>query len=123
MGFRLQRRSLLAGALLGVACYSPTLPLPPPAEPEVSAVTGATGQYRLVGRVEAHADVVALNRRTEKITGQLTGADGRYDFIVEGQEGDQMELWYIAGKDPSPRVLFLLPSPDSGTSGAGGAPQ
>ena len=88
----------------------------------MSAVAGATDQYRLVGRVEAHADVVALNRRTEKLTGQLTGGDGRYDFIVEGQEGDQMELWYVAGKDPSPRTLFLLPSADSGTGGAGGGP-
>jgi hypothetical protein len=121
MGFRLRRRSLFAGALLAVACYSPTLPLPPPGEPQVSVVAGTTDQYRLVGRVEANSDVVSLNRRTERIAGQLTGGDGRYDFIVEGQEGDQMELWYIAGKDPSPRVLFLLPSA-GGMGGAGGAP-
>jgi hypothetical protein len=121
MGFRLQRRSLLAGALLAVACYSPTLPLPPPGKPEVSAIVGQPGYYRLVGRVEPQADVFARNRRTDLNAGQFTSS-GSYDFVVQGEEGDQMELWYIVGADVSPRVAFLLPPDENGMGGAGGAP-
>lgn len=121
MGFRLQRRSLLAGALLAVACYSPTLPLPPPGKPEVSAIEGRPGYYRLVGRVEPQSDVFARNRRTDINFGQFTSS-GAYDFVVQGAEGDQMELWYIVGSDISPRVAFLLPPDESGVGGAGGAP-
>jgi hypothetical protein len=123
MGLRLQRRSLLAGALVAVACYSPTLPLPPPGQPEVSAVAGTRDRYRLMGQVEPHSEVIARNRRTELLAGQLTGGDGRYDFVVDGLEGDSMELWYVVGKDASPRLLFVLPAADDGgAAGAGGAP-
>jgi len=123
MGFRLQRRSLLAGSLLAVACYSPTLPLPPPGEPEVIGLEGTVDRYRLIGRVEPQADVHAINVRTQLLAGQRTGSDGRYDFEVQGLQGDQMELWYVVGNDPSPRVFFLLPPiGDSGGAGAGGVP-
>ena len=122
MGFRLARRSLLAGGLLAIACYSPTLPLPPPGKPEVSAVEGKPGTYRLMGQVEPHAEVFARNRRTAMDRGQMTQGSGKYDFEVEGAEGDEMELWYVVGKDPSPRVLFVLPPYELGVGGAGGSP-
>ena len=123
MGFRLRRRSLIAGSLLAVACYSPTLPLPPPGEPEVSGIEGTVDRYRLIGRVEPEADVHAINVRTQLLAGQRTGSDGRYDFEVQGLQGDQMELWYVVGNDLSPRAFFLLPPIDgAGGPGAGGAP-
>ena len=125
MGFRLQRRSLLAGALLAVACYSPTLPLPPPGKPEVSAVVGTTDRYRLTGVVEPNGEVVALNQRTDASAGQLTGSSGRYDFEVVGTRGDSMTLWYVVGTEASPRIKFVLDAaaePDAGDGGAGGAP-
>ena len=120
MGFRLLRRSLLAGGLAALACYSPTLPLPPPGKPEVSEIQGQPGLYRLVGTAQAHAEVFARNQNTSPVRswGQQTGADGRYDFTVEGQPLDPMELWYVVGKDSSPRVLFQLPPLESGTGGA-----
>ena len=125
MAFSFRRRSLLAG-LLAVACYSPTLPLPPPGKPEVSAVEGKPGTFRLVGRVEPHGEVFARNRDTDPpvIAGQQTGSSGRYDFEVQGQSGDEMDLWYVVGNDTSPRVLFVLPPVeiDPGGGGAGGAP-
>ena len=119
MGFRLLRRTLLAFGLAALACYSPTLPLPPPGQPEVSGVENKPDRYWLAGQVEPHAEVIARNRRTALLAGQLTGGDGRYGFEVEGQEGDEMELWYVVGKDASPRVLFVLPPLEGG---AGGAP-
>jgi hypothetical protein len=128
MAFRLQRRSLFAGALLAAACYSPTLPLPPPGKPEVSAVVGTRDRFRLTGLVEPHAEVVARNRRTALLAGQLTGGSGRYDFEVVGLEGDSMELWYVVGTEASPRLTFVLeasgppgPAGDGGAGGDGGA--
>lgn len=123
MAFSFRRRSLLAG-LLAVACYSPTLPLPPPGKPEVSAVEGKPGYYRLVGRVEPHGEVFARNHRTDLNAGQQTGSSGRYDFEVAGETGDQMDLWYVVGNDTSPRVLFTLPPVeiDPGGGGSGGSP-
>ena len=122
MGFRLVRRTLLAGALLAVACYSPTLPLPPPGQPEVSAIEGKPGSYRLMGQVEPHAEVFARNTRTNLNAGQLTGTSGRYDFEVQGEAFDAMQLWYVIGKDQSPMVFFELPPLEGGAGGAGGSP-
>jgi hypothetical protein len=119
MGLRLWRRTPLAVGLAALACYSPTLPLPPPGKPDVSGVEATNDQYRLRGQVEPHAEVIARNRGTSLLYGVLTGGDGRYDFIVIGTAGDEMELWYTVGKDSSPRVLFVLPPLENG---AGGAP-
>jgi hypothetical protein len=81
------------------------------------------GYYRLTGVAEPDAEVVARNRRTELLAGQLADKNARYDFVVQGLSGDQMELWYIIGNDQSPRTSFLLPSDESpGAAGAGGAP-
>jgi hypothetical protein len=123
MAFCLRRRSLLAG-LLAMACYAPTLPLPPPGKPEASAVEGKPGYYRLIGTVEAHAEVFARNRSNDLSFGQQTGGTGRYDFEVRGEAGDQMDLWYVVGNDTSPRLLFVLPPAeiDPGVGGAGGSP-
>jgi hypothetical protein len=116
MGFRLPRRDLFAAGLLLVGCYSPTLPLPPPSEPEVTVQ--ADGQYRFVGKVEPGAEVVALNRHSNLMFGQLTGGDGAYDFLVLGDSEDRIQFWYVVGKDQSPSITVLLPYPE-GQGGAG----
>ena len=87
----------------------------------MSPIVGQPGYYRLMGRVEANSDVFARNRRTDLNSGQFTSS-GVYDFVVQGEEGDQMELWYIVGSGVSPRVAFLLPPDENGAGGAGGAP-
>ena len=113
----------MASGLLVLACYSPTLPLPPPGKPEASPVEGKPGYYRLLGQVEPHAEVFARNNRNNLNFGQKTGASGRYDFEVQGEAGDQMDLWYAVGNDTSPRVLFVLPAAEiDPDGGAGGAP-
>jgi hypothetical protein len=66
--------------------------------------------------------VFARNKNTDPVRswGQQTGADGRYDFEVEGQPRDPMELWYTVGNESSPRVLFELPPLEDGAGGASG---
>lgn len=103
------RRALLVlGALVLGACYAPTLPLPPPVDPDIDGPT-ETGTYRLSGNVTPNALVIALNRRTDLSFGQQTAGDGHYDFEIEADPGDAITLWYVAGVDQSPPVIFSIP--------------
>jgi hypothetical protein len=103
-----RRALLLLGALLVGACYAPTLPLPPPVEPDVSGPT-ETGTYYLEGNVTPNAHVIALNERTNLSAGQQTGSDGHYGFEIAAEAGDPIVLWYVVGVDQSPPVAFDIP--------------
>jgi hypothetical protein len=120
MDFRPPRRLLLAG-LLAVACYSPTLPLPPPVRPEITETE--TGGFRITGSVLPNAQVFALNERNRRIDGQEVGSDGIYSFeLTLAERGDLVQLWYLAGTELSPTTVFELPTEaDAGEGGAGGA--
>lgn len=104
------RRLLLACLTLGLlgGCLSPTLPLPPPSPPEAILATDQQGVYRLQGSVRPNSLVTAYNLNNGLTFGQRTVGDGRYDFLVRGDEGDRMELWYSVGTDESNSVNFEL---------------
>jgi uncharacterized membrane protein YgcG len=131
MRLRLPRRWLLLGAVVGLGCYSPTLPLPPPVKPDISQTD--MGTYRLHGGVVPDAIVFVLNQRTSLIDGQQADAAGIYDFeLHSAQADDVMFIWYEAGTDLSPTTTFALPdfstknggggsSGSGGTSGSGGS--
>jgi hypothetical protein len=126
---RLRRRAFLvlgAGAFLGASCLSPTLPLPPPGEPNVEQV--GQNQYRLSGKVPAPGFVAALNLRTQGLDGQET-SDGRYSFVVIAEPTDRLRLWYAHDNENSTPVEFVIErllstapgqsDPDAGGSDAG----
>ncbi len=120
---RRARRLVLFGAVLGLGCYSPTLPLPPPLKPEISLTE--TGAYHLKGGVLADAQVTALNERTMIIDGQQSDHVGLYSFdLKEAQPHDVIELWYRYANDLSSPVAFELPdlSARGGAGGTGGSP-
>lgn len=120
MRLRLPRRWLLLGAVAALGCYSPTLPLPPPVNPEITLTE--TGAYRVHGGALPNSQVFALNTRSQLLDGQQTGETGIYDFeLHDAQVGDVINLWYQAGTDLSPATAFELPplSP-SGAGGGGG---
>jgi hypothetical protein len=105
--FLRSRRGWLAGAaLLVVSCLSPTLPLPPPSDPSVSA-TDTAGLVRLKGTVRPESEVFALNHSTNLISGQYTKS-GAYDFTLEAQERDGISLWYVQGTTESPPNDFVI---------------
>lgn len=105
--FLRSRRAWLVGvALLVGGCLSPTLPLPPPGDPTVSA-TDTAGLVRLTGAVEADSDVFAKNHTTGQIRGQFTKS-GIYDFTIEAQERDAISLWYTQGSIESPPTEFVI---------------
>lgn len=94
--------------MVATACLSPTLPLPPPSEPQQSALNEETGTLRLSGVVRPTAWVYALNRVTNKGYIQITGGDGRYDLLVEASHGDSMAVWYEIAGEPSEAVYFEI---------------
>jgi hypothetical protein len=98
---------LLAGLALG-SCLSPTLPLPPPSRPDVSS-PDESGFVRLQGVAAPQAEVIAWNHNNDLIAGQVTGDDSRYDFVIAGESGDFIELWYVQGTDESESIRITVP--------------
>ncbi len=98
---------LLAGLVLA-SCLSPTLPLPPPSRPDVSAPNEA-GYVRLQGIAAPQAEVLAWNRNNDLIAGQVTRDDSRYDFELKASSGDRLEVWYIQGTEESTTISVRVP--------------
>lgn len=108
MASRVRRSLLLASALFAVGCLSPTLPLPPPSQPEIAEVQ--TGTYLLTGAVPPNAEVYAYNLRTRFIDGQATDASGRYAFEIAAEPLDTVELWYTSGTRESQVTEIEIPA-------------
>ena len=100
---------MVAMGLFVAGCLSPTLPLPPPDRPDVTAPDDG-GLVRLQGLAVPQAEVIAWNHRNDLIAGQVTGDDARYDFTIKGDAGDLIELWYVQGSDESPSVRVTVPA-------------
>jgi hypothetical protein len=91
-------------ALLVPACISPTLP---PGDPPRPAVELGEGVVVLRGAVpQWPSSVFAQNNRTGLIFGQET-LDGSYDFTVEAQPCDDLDLWYTTGVFRSSPLRFV----------------
>jgi len=105
----MRRLLLLAAGVCLVSCLSPTLPLPPPDRPDLSA-PDASGLVRLQGVAAPQAEVIAWNHNTDLIAGQVTGDDSRYDFTMKAQANDLIELWYVQGSDESQSIRIVVPS-------------
>lgn len=97
------RRTLLVAlaAFAATSCLSPTLPLPPPSDPNQSELDETTGTLHLTGWVRPTAWIYALNLETYKGYIQITSADGRYDLTVEAAHGDRFSVWYEYRGDQS----------------------
>ena len=113
-----RRFVLLAGASIVVAgCLSPTLPLPPPVEPEIELV--GTGQYLLTGEIPEPGIVFVLNQRSGD--GGLKLTDKKYAILVNALPKDPMQVWYQVGSDVSDIEEFEIPDAPA-PSGTGGSP-
>lgn len=104
----LRRLLLLTAGLTLVSCLSPTLPLPPPSRPDVSA-PDESGLVRLQGSAAPFSEVIAWNHANDVIAGQVTRESPAYDFKIQAEVGDSIELWYIQGNDESQSVRFGVP--------------
>jgi len=108
----MKRRHLLglAGTTIAGAagCLSPTLPLPPPDEPE-SIGLGSEGQWQVRGACEPGATVLVKNNATGTIVGvEDRTRNGRYFVEVEGDPCDRAEVWQLVDGESSTATGFLL---------------
>ncbi len=107
---RVLRRLLLTVAgLCLLSCLSPTLPLPPPDRPDVSA-PDASGLVRLQGVAAPQAEVIAWNHANNVIAGQVTTDSSHYDFTIQGKTNDVIELWYTQGTEESQSIVVVVPA-------------
>ncbi|MES1175040.1 MAG: hypothetical protein ABUL62_12015 [Myxococcales bacterium] len=106
---RSRRSWLLGAALFAAGCLSPTLPLPPPSEPTISAST-TEGLVRFRGTVLPQSEVFALDHNSNLIGGQHTES-GQYDFEMAALPGDSMSFWYVHETVESTSNDFVLRLP------------
>jgi hypothetical protein len=114
---RIARRALLLGGIflcLVFACQSPTLPLPPPEEPEIDG-PDEEGVAKLRGRVpQPRAWVFTINWTQLEaddpgaIGGDWADDEGVYEFEIRADVGDQCELWYEYAADKSQPRYFEI---------------
>jgi hypothetical protein len=97
---------LLAGALGG--CLAPTLPLPPPEEPDTVEPL-ADGGWAIRGAATPGAIVIGLVERTgEGTVVEDRNADGRYRLVVDAERCDVVTLWQVDGDETSAKTRVVL---------------
>ena len=112
------RRLLAVAPLLALAfaCASPTLPLPPPMAPTVTAGTTAN-EYRLAapcGGVVGGAVIVIENQDTalandQRVSGSLASSCGAWDATVYANRGDELYITQDDGNQVSSPVVVQIP--------------
>ncbi|MBX3231636.1 MAG: hypothetical protein KIT84_23585 [Labilithrix sp.] len=114
MGRRWLARALMIVAV--AACTSPTLPLPPPALPTISAGT-EPNSYTLRSERGAipNALLVAVSRNEtllpeERVNGTIANAEGTWEMTVKGQPQDVIDLTQDSGTGTSPSIAITLPA-------------
>jgi hypothetical protein len=91
----------LLAALVGAACTSRTVPLPPPTIDSVSAVS-AQGLTLVKGFCEEGASIAVLNERSERgvlLSSGETGCGNTCPFEAElaAEPGDTLRVWQFRG--------------------------
>lgn len=99
----------IAATGLGTACLSPTLPLPPPAEPESIQPAEAEGEWVVSGTCVPGALVTIFNEETGRgAVVEDLDFSGRYSLTIEGVRCDQAWLAQETGEEASARTVFTL---------------
>jgi hypothetical protein len=114
------RRLLIVGpfAALAMACASPTLPLPPPEEPTVSAGPDADHVILAVacGGAETGALIVIVNTNPsvpgdEAVGGAVVSDCGGWDATVLAHNGDYLDITQEIGTERSQPLVFQVSLP------------
>lgn len=113
---------LTAAVLVG--CLSPTLPMPPPAKPDIEG-PDERGVVVLSGHAPPESHVFAENENTGFSYGQRTNAvTGAYRFPILARLGDVISMYYRLNEDESTSLVFEIranPAQAAAGAGAGGA--
>jgi hypothetical protein len=112
---------LLATTLLAVGCLEPTLPLPPPARPEVSP-PDSSGIATVRGKVRGSTTAMVENLANGEIRGKVTDDTGLFTITIPAESNDRLVVYYIEALRRSQTTVVLVPYPDEmeNAGGAGG---
>lgn len=98
----------------GVACVSPTLPLPPPAQPSVF-VGSEPNTFLLKSEQGAlpNALIVVVNRnaslpRGQRVEGTLADEQGSWELEIVANVGDIVDISQEDGTTRSPAISVTL---------------
>ena len=98
-----------------VACASPTIPLPPPALPTVTA-SSTPGHVHLSSKsgAEPNAIIVIVNQNTsipadQRVSGSEADGSGSWDADVLASKGDVLEITETSGTVTSPSTTVQVP--------------
>jgi hypothetical protein len=103
-----------AACALALACTSPTLPLPPPASPTISAgSTPDTIHLTSAAGAEPNALVVIVNRNTDlprnqRVTGTISDEQGTWDGEVIAHPNDTLDISQEVGAVRSPSTTIVV---------------
>lgn len=92
---------------LTIGCYSPTVPLPPPDEPEVGKVD-PQGMVKIRGGASKYALVSLFNERSG--SGVIVTADGGgvYEAVIAAMAGDEVSIWQEVDGEKSPSIRITI---------------
>lgn len=97
------------------ACLSPTLPLPPPDEPDTIFQGQEEGHWTIVGTCVEGAEVIVLNQRTGRGAVFLDREeDGAYAVDIVGVECDLISITQSLGAEPGNSTSTLLRAVEDG---------
>lgn len=114
MGRRLLPAAVVVASLtLALACTSPTLPLPPPAAPTVSAVQNDVVHLASVEGVQPNALVLVVNQnpdvpRNKRVSGTIADERGSWELDVYGRTGDALDVSQEFDATRSPPVTVYV---------------
>ena len=114
VSMRVWRRRLAILALGFAGCLSPTLPLPPPEEPNtISALSD--GSWELDGDCLEGAQVIAINEETGRGVVFVDRENtGRYSLVIDGEPCDVIILSQVVSDEASGEVRTVLREVESG---------
>jgi hypothetical protein len=96
-------------AAAALACLSPTLPLPPPSEPETISADASLTLWTVRGACAPGAEIVVLNEATGRGAAfEDRDGRGRYSVELEGSRCDVVTVRQGLGTEVSAETGFVL---------------
>lgn len=103
-------------AALGAACLSPTLPLPPPEQPDNIETDETLSEWTIRGSCLVGAEVVVLDEATGRgAVYEDRSGFGHYTLVIQGSRCDIVTVRQAVGDDTSGETGFVLQETLGGT--------